>query len=94
MASETTEEKIISCFPSRRPTERRRHILLQTLIRHVGRVITQRHLLIEVWAPQHSEEGQYLRVYLAQLRRKLKSDPARPRHLPTGPGVRYRFVPE
>jgi two-component system KDP operon response regulator KdpE len=71
------------------PTEYR---LLQTLIRHVGKVVTQRQLLIEVWGPQHSEEGQYLRVYMAQLRRKLESDPARPRHLLTEPGVGYRLV--
>jgi two-component system KDP operon response regulator KdpE len=68
--------------------------LLQTLIRHVGKVITQRQLLIEVWGPQHSEEGQYLRVYMAQLRRKLEADPARPRHLLTEPGVGYRLVAE
>ena len=46
--------------------------LLQTLIRHAGKVITQRQLLIEVWGPQHSEQAQYLRVYMAQLRRKLE----------------------
>jgi two-component system KDP operon response regulator KdpE len=66
--------------------------LLQTLIRHAGKVITQRQLLIEVWGPQHSEEAQYLRVYMAQLRRKLESDPARPRHFLTEPGVGYRLV--
>jgi two-component system KDP operon response regulator KdpE len=66
--------------------------LLQTLIRHAGKVITQRQLLIDVWGPQHSEEAQYLRVYMAQLRRKLESDPARPRHFLTEPGVGYRLV--
>ena len=68
--------------------------LLQTLIRHAGKVITQRQLLIEVWGPQHSEQAQYLRVYMAQLRRKLESDPARPRHFLTEPGVGYRLVEE
>jgi two-component system KDP operon response regulator KdpE len=68
--------------------------LLQTLIRHAGKVITQRQLLIEVWGPQHSEQAQYLRVYMAQLRRKLESDPARPRYLLTEPGVGYRPVEE
>lgn len=68
--------------------------LLQTLIRHAGKVITQRQLLIEVWGPQHSEQAQYLRVYMAQLRRKLEADPARPRHFMTEPGVGYRFVQE
>lgn len=66
--------------------------LLQTMIRHVGKVITQRQLLVEVWGPQHSEQAQYLRVYMAQLRRKLEADPARPRHLLTEPGVGYRFL--
>jgi two-component system, OmpR family, KDP operon response regulator KdpE len=66
--------------------------LLEALVRHAGKVITQRQLLVEVWGPQHSEQGQYLRVYMAQLRRKLESDPARPRHLRTEPGVGYRLV--
>lgn len=68
--------------------------LLQTLIRHAGKVITQRQLLIEVWGPQHSEQAQYLRVYMAQLRRKLEANPARPRHFLTEPGVGYRLVQE
>jgi two-component system, OmpR family, KDP operon response regulator KdpE len=66
--------------------------LLQTMIRHVGKVITQRQLLVEVWGAQHSEQSQYLRVYMAQLRRKLEADPARPRFLLTEPGVGYRLV--
>jgi len=68
--------------------------LLQTLIRHAGKVITQRQLLVEVWGPNHSEHGQYLRVYMAQLRRKLEKDPARPRHFLTEPGFGYRLVQE
>jgi len=68
--------------------------LLQTLIRHAGKVVTQRQLLVEVWGPQHSEQAQYLRVYVAQLRRKLEADPARPRYLLTEPGVGYRLVEE
>jgi two-component system KDP operon response regulator KdpE len=66
--------------------------LLQTLIRHVGKVVTQRQLLVEVWGAQHSEQSQYLRVYMAQLRRKLEKDPARPRFLLTEPGVGYRLL--
>jgi two-component system KDP operon response regulator KdpE len=68
--------------------------LLQTLIRYAGKVITQRQLLTEVWGPQHREQAQYLRVYMAQLRRKLESDPARPRHFLTEAGVGYRLVQE
>jgi two-component system KDP operon response regulator KdpE len=62
------------------------------LIKHAGRVVTQRQLLNEVWGPQHTEQSQYLRVYVAQLRRKLERDPARPRHLQTEPGVGYRLT--
>jgi two-component system, OmpR family, KDP operon response regulator KdpE len=68
--------------------------LLETLVRHAGKVVTQRQLLVEVWGPQHSEQAQYLRVYMAQLRRKLEADSARPRHLRTEPGVGYRLVAE
>lgn len=66
--------------------------LLRTLIQHAGRVITQRQLLGEVWGPNHTEQAQYLRVYMAQLRRKLELDPARPQHLLTEPGVGYRLI--
>lgn len=66
--------------------------LLQILIKHPGKVVTQRQLLNEVWGPNHVEQAQYLRVYIAQLRRKLESDPARPKHLQTEPGVGYRLI--
>ena len=68
--------------------------LLQTVVRHAGRVVTQRQLLNEVWGPNHVEQSQYLRVYMGQLRRKLEADPARPQYLRTEPGVGYRFVAE
>jgi two-component system KDP operon response regulator KdpE len=68
--------------------------LLQVLIKHAGKVLTQRQLLSEVWGPNHTEQAQYLRVYIAQLRRKLERDPARPKHLQTEPGVGYRLVTE
>jgi two-component system KDP operon response regulator KdpE len=68
--------------------------LLQVLIRHSGKVLTQRQLLNEVWGPNQTEQAQYLRVYVAQLRRKLESDPARPKYLQTEPGVGYRLVVE
>jgi len=66
--------------------------LLQVQIKHAGRVVTQRQLLNEVWGPQHTDQSQYLRVYVAQLRRKLERDPARPRYLQTEPGVGYRLT--
>jgi two-component system, OmpR family, KDP operon response regulator KdpE len=66
--------------------------LLQVMIKHPGKVLTQRQLLNEVWGPNHTEQAQYLRVYIAQLRRKLEGDPARPKHLQTEPGVGYRLV--
>jgi len=68
--------------------------LLQVLAQHAGKVLTQRQLLNEVWGPNHTEQAQYLRVYVAQLRRKLEADPARPKHLQTEPGVGYRLVVE
>jgi two-component system KDP operon response regulator KdpE len=67
--------------------------LLETLIRNPGRLISQRQLLQTVWGPQYERETNYLRVYLAQLRRKLEADPGRPRHLITEPGMGYRFEP-
>jgi two-component system KDP operon response regulator KdpE len=68
--------------------------LLATLIRHAGRVMTHNQLLTEVWGPNQAEHSHYLRVYAAQLRRKLEGDPARPRYLLTEPGVGYRLAAE
>jgi two-component system KDP operon response regulator KdpE len=68
--------------------------LLQVLVKHPGKVITQRQLLNEVWGPNHVEQPQYLRVFIAQLRRKLEVDPARPKHLQTEPGIGYRLIVE
>ena len=73
------------------PTEYR---LLTTLIRYAGRVLTHRQLLKEVWGPNQTEEAHYLRVYMAQLRRKIEADPAQPRYLLTEPGVGYRLAGE
>jgi two-component system KDP operon response regulator KdpE len=67
--------------------------LLERLVRHPGKLLTQRLLLHEVWGPQYATETNYLRQYMAQLRRKLEDDPARPRHLLTEPGMGYRFQP-
>ncbi|MCA9693812.1 MAG: response regulator [Myxococcales bacterium] len=65
--------------------------LLTTLVRHAGRVLTHRQILQEVWGPQYQTETNYLRVYLAQVRRKLEPDPSRPRYFITEPGMGYRF---
>ena len=67
--------------------------LLEVLVRNAGRLVTQRQLLQEVWGPQYETEGNYLRVYVAHLRRKLEPDPSRPRYLHTEPGMGYRFQP-
>ncbi|MDQ1706597.1 MAG: two-component system, OmpR family, operon response regulator KdpE [Frankiaceae bacterium] len=66
--------------------------LLEILVRNRGRLVTQRQLLHDVWGPNYTTELNYLRVYMAQLRRKLEPDPARPRYLLTEPGMGYRFT--
>jgi two-component system KDP operon response regulator KdpE len=68
--------------------------LLEVLTRHRGRLVTGRQLLQDVWGPTYGTETHYLRVYMAQLRRKLEPDPARPRYLLTEPGMGYRMRPE
>ncbi len=65
--------------------------LLEVLVRHRGRLVGQRQLLQEVWGPTYGTETNYLRVYAAQLRRKLEPDPSHPVHLVTEPGMGYRF---
>jgi two-component system KDP operon response regulator KdpE len=63
------------------------------LLRHPGKLLSQRSLLHDVWGPQYLTESNYLRQYMARLRRKLELDPAHPRHLLTEPGMGYRFRP-
>lgn len=65
--------------------------ILEMLIKHRGKLVTQRELLRGVWGPRYEEHGNYLRVYLAQLRRKIEDNPSRPRFLITEPGMGYRF---
>ena len=67
--------------------------LLTALVTRPGRLVPQRQLLQEVWGPVYATETNYLRVYMANLRRKLEDDPSRPRHLLTEPGMGYRFIP-
>jgi two-component system KDP operon response regulator KdpE len=66
--------------------------LLTVLIANVGRVMTHRQLLREVWGPSHSEQSHYLRIYMGHLRQKLEVDPAQPRHLLTETAVGYRLL--
>jgi two-component system, OmpR family, KDP operon response regulator KdpE len=66
--------------------------LLGTLIKYAGKVITHRQLLKEVWGPNSVNETHYLRVYMAQLRRKIEDDATQPRYIQTEAGVGYRFA--
>jgi two-component system KDP operon response regulator KdpE len=68
--------------------------VLDVLLRHPGKLVSQRQLLVQVWGPAYARESGYTRLYLAQLRRKLEDDPRHPRHLLTEPGMGYRFRPE
>lgn len=67
--------------------------LLRVLAQHAGKVVTQRQLLKDIWGPQSVEQSQYLRVYIAQLRKKLERDPGQPAYILTEPGVGYRLRP-
>ncbi|MFO0596200.1 MAG: response regulator [Myxococcaceae bacterium] len=66
--------------------------LLGFLARHAGKVLTHRQLLAEVWGPGHADDTHYLRVYMANLRKKLERDPAAPKYLLTEAGVGYRLA--
>jgi two-component system, OmpR family, KDP operon response regulator KdpE len=68
--------------------------IVETLVRHPGRLVTQRHLLQEVWGAQYEHETNYLRVHLAAIRKKLEPTPGRPRYFVTEPGIGYRFEPD
>ncbi|MDQ8703543.1 response regulator [Streptomyces sp. LHD-70] len=65
--------------------------LLEVLVHNTGRLVSQKQLLQEVWGPSYGTETNYLRVYMAQLRRKLEADPSHPKHFITEPGMGYRF---
>ncbi len=87
-------------FSSRKVTKRgemvkltaTEYTLLSLLMHNEGKVMTHRYLLQEVWGPSYTGESQYLRVFVAQLRKKLEDDPNRPAHILTESGVGYRFV--
>jgi two-component system, OmpR family, KDP operon response regulator KdpE len=65
--------------------------LLKLLIVHAGKVLTHKHILMQVWGPAHTEDVQYLRVFVHSLRQKIEPDPARPHYLMTESGVGYRL---
>ena len=68
--------------------------LLEVLVRNPDRLVTHQQLLHEIWGPHYEHETNYLRVHMANLRRKLEPDPSRPRYLRTDPGLGYRFTPD
>jgi two-component system KDP operon response regulator KdpE len=70
------------------------YALLRLLLQHRGKVLTHRQLLREIWGPQHEEDTHYLRVHMANLRKKLEPSPEQPRFLKTDSGIGYRFVAE
>jgi two-component system, OmpR family, KDP operon response regulator KdpE len=67
--------------------------LVEVLVRNPDKLVGQRQLLQDVWGPRYEQETNYLRVYMAQIRRKLEPDPSRPRYFITEPGMGYRFIP-
>jgi two-component system KDP operon response regulator KdpE len=67
--------------------------LVEVLVRNAGKLVSSRQLLHEVWGPQYSDEGNYLRVHFAHIRRKLEPNPSQPRYFITEPGMGYRFEP-
>jgi two-component system KDP operon response regulator KdpE len=66
--------------------------VLEVLVRNEGRLVSQKMLLQEVWGPGYETQTEYLRVYMAALRRKLEPEPSRPRYFVTEPGMGYRFL--
>ena len=68
--------------------------LVEILVRNAGRLVSQRELLEQVWGPTFSEQSHYLRIFMAQIRRKLEPEPSRPRYFLTEPGMGYRFEPD
>jgi two-component system KDP operon response regulator KdpE len=68
--------------------------IVEVLVRNPGRLISQRQLLHDVWGPEYETETEYLRVLMGRVRKKLESDPSRPRHFRTEPGMGYRFEPD
>ena len=68
--------------------------LIEVLVQHQGHLVTREELLASVWGPDAESKTQYLRVYMASIRRKVEPDPSHPRYFVTAPGLGLRFVPE
>lgn len=68
------------------------YTLLALMVKNEGKVLTHQYMLNQVWGPSYRNESQYLRVFIAQLRKKIETDPNRPTHIITESGVGYRFV--
>ncbi len=67
--------------------------IVEVLVRNSGKLVAQKQLLQEVWGPEYETETNYLRVFMAQVRRKLEPEPGRPKYFFTEPGMGYRFEP-
>jgi two-component system KDP operon response regulator KdpE len=67
---------------------------VELLVRNPGKLVSQRQVLQEVWGPQYERETEYLRVFMAAVRKKLEPEPSRPRYFITEPGMGYRFEPD
>jgi two-component system KDP operon response regulator KdpE len=65
--------------------------IVERLVRHPGRLVTQQQLLQHAWGPQHDNKTHYLRIYISQIRNKLEPEPSQPRYFITEPGMGYRF---
>jgi two-component system KDP operon response regulator KdpE len=68
------------------------YTLLALMVKNEGKVLTHQYLLNLVWGPSYKNESQYLRVFIAQLRKKIETDPNRPAYIITESGVGYRFM--
>ncbi len=66
--------------------------LIKVLVREQGKVVSQQQLLKEVWGPMSTDQSHYLRIYFAQIRKKIEEDPSSPKHIITEPGVGYRLI--
>ncbi len=89
-AIDLVSKKVVRSGVEVRLTPTEWHII-EVLVRNAGRLVAQRQLLQEVWGPQYGKETNYLRVFMAQIRRKLEPDPSQPRYFVTEPGMGYRF---